>query len=264
MEYLEFIFKEHGLELTKEQAEQFELYYEMLIEKNKVMNLTAITDYKEVVVKHFLDSVYLAKYEDLSGDCLVIDVGTGAGFPGIPLKILFPRMKLVLLDSLNKRILFLREVIEKLGLENVEAIHGRAEEIARKSEYREQFDYCVSRAVANLNSLSEICLPFVKTGGAFISYKSMKGMEELEMAGKAISLLGGASAKEILVEDAQTGESLGPDEKAKTCVVEKFILEEKSAQVEAMERSFIRIPKEKPTPKKYPRKPGTPFKEPLK
>lgn len=262
MEYLEFIFKEHGLELTKQQAKQFGLYYEMLIEKNKVMNLTAITDYKEVVVKHFLDSVYLAKYEDLSGDCLVIDVGTGAGFPGIPLKILFPQMKLVLLDSLNKRILFLKEVIEKLGLENVEAIHGRAEEIAKKPEYREQFDYCVSRAVANLNSLSEICLPFVKIGGAFISYKSMKGMEELDMAGKAIVLLGGA--KEILVEDAQAGESLEPDEKAKTCVVKRFILEEKSAQVETMERSFIRIPKEKPTPKKYPRKPGTPFKEPLK
>lgn len=249
MEYLRTVFEKHGFLLTDQQVRQFRQYYEMLVEKNKVMNLTAITEYREVVVKHFLDSVYLGKYEDLSGEISVIDVGTGAGFPGIPLKILYPDMKVVLLDSLNKRIRFLQEVIDALSLENAQAVHGRAEEIARKAEYREQFDYCVSRAVANLNSLSEICLPFVKVGGCFVSYKSMKGMEELEQAGKAINLLGGC---------------IGGRSASAKKPVEHFILEERSAQVEPMERNFIRIGKVKDTPRKYPRKPGTPFKEPLK
>ena len=245
MEYIKSVFEKHGFALTDLQAWQFRQYYEMLVEKNKVMNLTAITEYREVVVKHFLDSVYLAEFEDLSGTVSLIDVGTGAGFPGVPLKIMYPDMKVVLLDSLNKRIVFLQEVIQALSLEHVEAIHGRAEEIARKAEYREQFDYCVSRAVANMNSLSEICLPFVKVGGQFISYKSMKGMDELEQAGKAIQLLGGSCT-------------------AGKKSVEHFILEEESARVEPMERNFIRISKIKSTPRKYPRKPGTPFKEPLK
>lgn len=240
MEYLKEVFEKHGFSLNDRQMQQFKQYYDMLVEKNKVMNLTAITDYKEVAVKHFLDSVYLTKYKDLSGNLSVIDVGTGAGFPGIPLKILFPEMKLVLLDSLNKRILFLQEVIQALSLEQVEAIHGRAEEIGRKAEYREQFDYCVSRAVANLNSLSEICLPFVKEGGQFISYKSMKGMEEMKQAQKAICLFGGNAGSVI-----------------------HFTLEENSAEVEPMDRNFICIDKVKKTPKKYPRKPGTPFKEPI-
>jgi 16S rRNA (guanine527-N7)-methyltransferase len=242
LEYLKSVFEKHGFSLTDTQAQQFKQYYEMLVEKNKVMNLTAITEYREVVVKHFLDSVYLAKYENLSECISLIDVGTGAGFPGIPLKIMFPDMDVVLLDSLNKRILFLQDVIEVLGLKKIKAIHGRAEEEAKKIEYREQFDYCVSRAVANLNSLSEICLPFVKVGGKFISYKSMKGMEELELAEKAICLLGGDETRSV----------------------EKFVLEENSTSVEPMERNFIRIKKIKATPKKYPRKPGTPFKEPLK
>lgn len=249
MEYLRTVFEKHGFLLTDQQVRQFRQYYEMLVEKNKLMNLTAITEYREVVVKHFLDSVYLGKYEELSGEISVIDVGTGAGFPGIPLKILYPDMKVVLLDSLNKRIRFLQEVIDALSLENAQAVHGRAEEIARKAEYREQFDYCVSRAVANLNSLSEICLPFVKVGGCFVSYKSMKGMEELEQAGKAINLLGGC---------------IGGRSASAKKPVEHFILEERSAQVEPMERNFIRIGKVKDTPRKYPRKPGTPFKEPLK
>lgn len=255
LEYLKAVFEKHGFELTDLQAQQFGIYYKMLVEKNKVINLTAITEYKEVVVKHFLDSVYLAKYEDLSGTISVMDVGTGAGFPGIPLKIMFPDMKVVLLDSLNKRIVFLQEVIDALSLKNVEAVHGRAEELARKTEYREQFDYCVSRAVANLNSLSEICLPFVKAGGYFISYKSMKGMEELEQAGKAIHLLGG----QCKTDGERNAGTVHGDQ-----VVEHFILEEESAQVEPMERNFIRVHKIKSTPKKYPRKPGTPFKEPLK
>ena len=249
MEYLRTVFEKHGFLLTDQQVRQFRQYYEMLVEKNKLMNLTAITEYREVVVKHFLDSVYLGKYEELSGEISVIDVGTGAGFPGIPLKILYPDMKVVLLDSLNKRIRFLQEVIDALSLENAQAVHGRAEEIARKAEYREQFDYCVSRAVASLNSLSEICLPFVKVGGCFVSYKSMKGMEELEQAGKAINLLGGC---------------IGGRSASAKKPVEHFILEERSAQVEPMERNFIRIGKVKDTPRKYPRKPGTPFKEPLK
>lgn len=242
MEYLKDIFEKHEFILTEMQAEQFKIYYEMLVEKNKVMNLTAITEYKEVVVKHFLDSVYLARFEDLSGAVSVIDIGTGAGFPGIPLKIMFPEMRMVLLDSLNKRIRFLDEVVERLKLQNVETIHGRAEEIAKKAEYRERFDFCVSRAVANLNSLSEICIPFVKMEGKFISYKSMKGMEELDQAKGAIKLLGGNGKIQV----------------------DQFVLEEESAGVEAMDRNFIRIQKVKNTPKKYPRKPGTPFKEPLK
>lgn len=242
MEYLKDIFEKHEFILTEMQAEQFKIYYEMLVEKNKVMNLTAITEYKEVVVKHFLDSVYLARFEDLSGAVSVIDIGTGAGFPGIPLKIMFPEMNMVLLDSLNKRIRFLDEVVERLKLQNVETIHGRAEEIAKKAEYRERFDFCVSRAVANLNSLSEICIPFVKMEGKFISYKSMKGMEELDQAKGAIKLLGGNGKIQV----------------------DQFVLEEESAGVEAMDRNFIRIQKVKNTPKKYPRKPGTPFKEPLK
>lgn len=240
MEYLKEVFEKHGFLLNNQQVQQFKQYYDMLVEKNKVINLTAITDYREVVVKHFLDSVYLANYRDLSGNFSVIDVGTGAGFPGIPLKILFPELEMVLLDSLNKRITFLQEVIQALSLENIKAIHGRAEEIARKEEYREQFDYCVSRAVANLNSLSEICLPFVKEGGQFISYKSMKGMEEVKRAQKAIGLFGGNSGDVV-----------------------HFILEEDSAGVESMDRNFICIYKVKKTPKKYPRKPGTPFKEPI-
>lgn len=291
MEYLKSVFEKHGFPLTERQAQQFQQYYEMLVEKNKVMNLTAITEYREVVVKHFLDSVYLGKYEKLikkDQEISLIDVGTGAGFPGIPLKIMYPELKVVLLDSLNKRILFLQEVIQALSLEQTEAIHGRAEEIAKKAEYREQFDYCVSRAVANLNSLSEICLPFVKEGGCFISYKSMKGMEELEQAERAVSLLGGSARRVERIGNAGDACDVGntgnagnagdagdvgdvinvAGKKAETVDsdfdVEQFILEEESAQTEPMERNFIRIHKMKPTPKKYPRKPGTPFKEPLK
>ena len=171
---------ELGIELNEKQLSQFQKYYEMLIEKNKVMNLTAITEWNEVVDKHFIDSISLVKAVDLSGEASLLDLGCGAGFPGIPLKIVFPNLKIVLLDSLNKRILFLKEVIEELQLEQIEALHGRAEDYAKKPEYREQFDYCVSRAVANLTTLSEYCLPYVKEGGSFISYKSGKVQEELK------------------------------------------------------------------------------------
>lgn len=225
-----------GIELNEKQLEQFKKYYNMLIEKNKVMNLTAITEWEEVIDKHFIDSISLVKAIDLSGDKYVLDLGCGAGFPGIPLKIAFPNLKIVLLDSLNKRILFLKEVIEELGLEDIEALHGRAEDYARKSEYREQFDYCVSRAVANLTSLSEYCIPYVKEGGYFISYKSGKVKEEVKEVKKALYLLGGKMENMISFQLPETD----------------------------MERNFVLIKKEKKTPKKYPRKAGIPTKEPLK
>ena len=227
------------IQLTQEQKEQFIKYYEYLIEKNKVMNLTAITDYEEVLLKHFLDSLSLVKVQDfipekLSGKT-VIDIGTGAGFPGIPLKIAFPELGIVLLDSLNKRINFLDEVIEMLQLRKIEAVHGRAEDYARQKEFRENFDFCVSRAVANLSTLSEYCLPFVKQGGYFISYKSGKIEEELSNAENSVKVLGG-NVKEVV----------------------KFSLMDTD-----MDRSFVVVEKKKTTPKRYPRKAGLPSKEPI-
>lgn len=228
-------FEKIGLKLNEQQMEQFLIYYEYLIEKNEVMNLTAITEYEEVVLKHFVDSVSLIKVIDLEKVNTLIDVGTGAGFPGIPLKIVFPHLKVVLLDSLNKRILFLNELIDKLRFENITAIHARAEDAARKREYREQFDLCVSRAVANLSSLSEYCLPFVRVGGIFISYKSGDVGEEILNARKAITILGG---------------------KEKTVL--KFTLPGTE-----IKRSLVVIKKKKGTGKKFPRRAGLPTKEPI-
>lgn len=221
--------------LSEKQMEQFLQYYELLVEKNKVMNLTAITEFDEVVEKHFLDSVSLTQQLDLHQPLKVLDLGTGAGFPGIPLKIVFPELEITLMDSLNKRVLFLQDVISSLQLENIEAVHGRAEEAARNKKYRESFDLCVSRAVANISTLSEYCLPFVKVGGSFISYKSSTIEDELEDGKKGIAILGGK------VKD-----------------VYKFTLPDSELQ-----RSFVIIEKEKKTPKAYPRKAGTPSKEPL-
>ncbi|WP_417030197.1 16S rRNA (guanine(527)-N(7))-methyltransferase RsmG, partial [Blautia hydrogenotrophica] len=188
---------ELGIQLEQRQREQFVQYYELLIEWNKVMNLTGITEFEEVLQKHFVDSLSVKKVVDLTKISRVIDVGTGAGFPGIPLKIVFPELKITLLDSLQKRIKFLNEVIGRLCLKDIEAIHGRAEEYARRKEYREQYDLCVSRAVANLASLSEYCLPYVKVGGWFVPYKSGKIQEELENSTKAMELLGGRK-KEVV------------------------------------------------------------------
>ena len=175
--YIRKAFEEIQIFLNEEQIQQFARYYEILIQKNEVMNLTAITEFEDVVRKHFVDSLTIKNILEPKAGEYWLDLGTGAGFPGIPLKIVYPELKLVLLDSLNKRVKFLQEVIEKLDLKKIDAVHGRAEELARKAEYREQFDCCVSRAVANLASLSEYCLPFVKSGGCFVPYKSEKIQE---------------------------------------------------------------------------------------
>ena len=230
MLYLKDSAAKMGIELSDLQLEQFDTYYEMLVEKNKVMNLTAIIELEEVVQKHFLDSISLIKVEKLNQDISII-----AGFPGIPLKIAFPELEVCLADSLNKRVLFLNEVIEELGLTKISAVHGRAEELARKKEYREQFDLCVSRAVANLATLSEYCLPFVKVGGKFISYKANEVEEETKQAEHALEVLGGA------------------------CVdIQKFQLPDSE-----MNRAFVIIEKKKKTLATYPRKAGTPSKKPL-
>lgn len=225
--------KEIGIELSDEQLEQFLTYYEMIIEKNKVMNLTTITDFDEVLEKHFEDSLSLIQAVDLEKSQTVIDLGTGAGFPGIPLKIAFPNLQITLADSLNKRILFLDDVIRELGLTGIDTVHGRAEDLAKNSDYREKFDLCVSRAVANLSTLSEYCLPFVKIGGKFISYKAGECDEEVAASKSSIFLLGG-----------------------KISDIKKFELGESG-------RAFVIIDKVSGTPKKYPRKAGTPSKDPL-
>lgn len=232
----------HGLEelritLTDHQIEQFLQYYEMLVEKNKVMNLTGITEYEEVIQKHFLDSLSLIRVIPTLAEqnFKIIDLGTGAGFPGLPLKIAHPQLNVVLLDSLNKRVKFLNQVIDDLGLTEIEAIHSRAEDGGRNKGLREHFDVSVSRAVANLATLVEYNLPFVKVGGYFVAYKSGDIDEELVNAKKAVSVLGGT------IEEVKKFKLPGTD----------------------IDRSLVYIKKVKPTSGKFPRKAGLPSKEPI-
>lgn len=232
------ICKKLNINISENQLYQFNKYYEMLIEKNKVMNLTAITDKDEVIAKHFADSIAIIPYLEkqvMENSFKVIDIGTGAGFPGIPLKIMLPDMNITLLDSLNKRINFIGEVVEELDLSNVNLIHGRAEDYANDNNYREKYDLCVSRAVANLSTLSEYCIPFVKKGGMFISYKAGDSEEEINNSKHAIKILGGKISK-----------------------VESFVLPKVDAS-----RVFVMIDKINNTEKKYPRKAGVPAKNPL-
>ncbi len=221
------------IELSEEQYNQFYKYMNILIEWNKKINLTAITEPKEVILKHFVDCLAIAKYIDKNKT--IIDVGTGAGFPGIPLKIYRKDLEITLVDSLNKRINFLNEVINQLNLKEIKAIHGRAEELGKNKKYREQFDVATSRAVANLATLSEYLIPFVKNGEKVLFMKTLEVEEELEKAKKAIKVLGGK------IEN-----------------VNKFYLPNSE-----IGRSVVIVRKEKETPNKFPRKPGTPAKEPI-
>ena len=226
--------KKIGCEPSDLQCEQLNNFHKILCEWNEFMNLTGITEYNEVVIKHFVDSLAVNCVYSFKKTDRVVDIGTGAGFPGIPLKIMYPDTRFTLLDSLNKRIKFLDEVIRINSLDGIETLHGRAEDYARDKNYREAFDVCVSRAVANLSTLSEYCLPYVKVGGVFISYKAGQLDEELKASERAIKLLGG-EIKEV----------------------HKLTLPDTD-----IDRTFVVI-KTAATSKKYPRKAGLPSKEPL-
>lgn len=232
----ESMLDELGLNINDQMYEQFDRYYELLVEWNKVMNLTGITDYDEVNAKHFVDSLSIVKAVDMNNVHSLIDVGTGAGFPGIPIKIAFPHIQITLLDSLNKRVKFLNNVIDELNLKDITAIHGRAEDIAKKKEHRAQYEICVSRAVANLATLSEYCIPYVKNNGYFVPYKSGEIDDELIESKNAVKILGGT------IDNTVKFDLPGTD----------------------IKRSLVIIHKIKETPKKYPRKAGMPTKEPLR
>ncbi len=230
-----------NISLTEKQLSQFQQYYEILVEQNQFMNLTAITEYEDVLLKHYVDCLavnVIPVFRKIvsKSQAKIIDIGTGAGFPGIPIKIAFPDVKMDLLDSLNKRITFLNRVIEQTELKNIQTFHGRAEDYANKPDFREQYDLSISRAVANLSTLSEYCLPYIKVNGYFIALKSGEITEEQKAAEKAISILGG-ELEEVI----------------------PFILPDSD-----IERSFVVIRKVKSTSGKYPRKAGLPSKEPLK
>lgn len=236
MKNLESLFRKLGIPYDEDKKNKYQLYMDEILERNKYINLTAITDKDEFIKKHYIDSLLCGSSEEFLKAERVIDLGTGGGFPGIPLAIAFPDKKFVLADSLNKRIKIINEIAANLGIYNAEAVHGRAEELARKKNLRESFDVCVSRAVANMSTLSEYCLPFVKVGGTFIAYKGPDCAEEINAAGKAVRELGG----EFLREES-------PD-------IEESDLKHK----------LIFISKIENTVSKYPRKAGTPSKEPIK
>lgn len=233
MKTLKEIFAAHGIEAAEPMTSRLEQYRDGILSWNEKINLTAIRDPEEFAVKHYVDSLRIAELPEFRDARTVIDVGTGGGFPGVPLAAAAPEKQFLLMDSLNKRIKVIRELTASCGIDNVEAVHGRAEDLGRMPEYREQFDLCVSRAVADLAVLSEYCLPFVKPGGTFVAYKGSSAAEELERAERAIRLLG--------------GETLRVD----------------SAGIDSMEHSFIVIRKVRHTQKAYPRKAGTPAKSPL-
>ena len=231
--FVEYLRKTYAIELTDQQLYQFKLYYDLIIEKNKVMNLTAITEHKEFIEKHYLDSLALVRVRNLSEVSSLLDLGTGAGFPGIPLKILYPDLTVTLVDSLQKRLSFLDDVIRRLNLTRIATVHGRAEELARQASFREQYDLVVSRAVASLSTLSEYCLPYVRIGGSFVAYKGDSVDTEVASAMRAITTCGGSLE-----------------------LVDHFAIHEQS-------RAFVVIRKEQATPKQYPRKAGTPSKKPI-
>ncbi|MFC5465795.1 16S rRNA (guanine(527)-N(7))-methyltransferase RsmG [Lederbergia graminis] len=224
-----------GIILDQIQLQKFEKYYQLLVEWNEKMNLTAITDKEEVYLKHFYDSISAAFYVDMNKSITLCDIGAGAGFPSIPLKICFPELNITIVDSLKKRITFLEHLGEELELENAQFFHDRAETFAKQSSFREQFDMVTARAVARMSVLSELCLPLVKIGGQFVAMKAANAEEELKAAGKAITQLGGNLS-----------------------TVYSFTL-----PFEESDRNIIVINKVKKTPNKYPRKPGTPNKLPL-
>lgn len=230
------LLSQKGIDLSDQQMTQFARYFSLLVEWNEKMNLTAITEKKEVYLKHFYDSIALAFFEDFTSNKSICDVGAGAGFPSIPLKIVFPTLQVTIIDSLNKRITFLTELVEQLELNQVTLYHDRAEIVGKKPEFRAAFDYVTARAVARLNILSELCLPLVKKEGYFLALKAAKSEEELSEAKPAIALLGGQFQKELSFNLPMTND----------------------------ERHIIVIQKKKETPKKYPRKPGLPNKQPIK
>lgn len=242
MEEVKKIFEKLGIPCGPEKIEKLSDYMEEILELNKHINLTAITDRRDFIRKHYVDSLLCAGLEEFKDSCLIIDVGTGGGFPGVPLAIAFPDKQFTLIDSLNKRIKIINELCGKLSIENVTAIHGRAEELARRKDMRESFDLCVSRAVANMSTLSEYCLPFVKVGGAFIAYKGPGYEQELETAANAIKLLGGEVSGE---KSPEVSDILG------------------SSDI-PFDHKLIVINKIENTVSKFPRKAGTPSKEPIK
>lgn len=225
--------KEIGILLQEKQINQFYKYMEVLLIENEKINLTAITKPEEIILKHFIDSITISKYVKLNAK--LIDVGTGAGFPGIPLKIMREDIEITLLDSLNKRVNFLKGIIEQLGLTKIEAIHSRVEEFGKNKKYREKFDYATSRAVANLSTLAEYLIPLVSLNGCCIGMKGAEVEEEIQKSKRAITILGGK------IEE-----------------IEKFQLPKSD-----MNRNIVVIRKVNRTPCKYPRKPGTPAKEPI-